>query len=356
MGKMKYNFDKDTFVKQYNELKSSREMAKLYGCDKGTILNFAKSIGYVNEWELPQDVRDYIIASYESKSSAELAKELNKSRGIITKVWYDAKLSGKLRNRYDLNHDYFENIDSPDKAYFLGFMAADGNVFARKSTACAPIIKLSLKSDDEYALELFAKCISSNKPLYHQNIKSKNAVTEYSTIEIVSEKMASDLSKYGIVPRKTYNYKMQDLSDEMMSHFIRGYFDGDGSIAIASGKAQSPSQYRITIVGFEDNMLAIQGFLESVDIKMVIVYDKRTYGNQDGQKFCNLIAPNVETKYKFLKYIYQDCGDLCLKRKKDRADIFFDAITNNYANRPNLYAKFLEDDTLDPQLDFTGTE
>jgi hypothetical protein len=103
-------------------------------------------------------------------------------------------------------------------------------------------------------------------------------------------------------------------------------------------------------------MLAMQEFLESVGIKMVIVYDKRTYGNQDGQKFCNLIAPNIETKYKFLKYIYQDCGDLCLKRKKERANMFFDAITNNYANKKNLYAHFLENDTSESKLDSTGTE
>jgi hypothetical protein len=72
MGKIKYNFDKDVFVKQYNEIKSSREMAKLYGCSKRTILAFAKSIGYVNEWEIPKEERDYIIASYHTKQSGQL--------------------------------------------------------------------------------------------------------------------------------------------------------------------------------------------------------------------------------------------------------------------------------------------
>lgn len=356
MGKRKYSFDKDTFIQQYNKLKSSRKMADIYGCDKGIILAFAKSIGYVNEWEMPQDERDYIIASYQNKKSSDLAKELNHSRGIITKVWYDAGLIGKNKNRYELNHDYFENIDSPDKAYFLGFMASDGNVFDRGIEDRAPSIKLSLKRDDEHIIQLFSQCVSSNKPISYHSVKHKNGITEYSSLEMVSEKMASDLSQYGIVPRKTYTYQMQELSKDMMPHFIRGYFDGDGSITIVNGGTKIPSKYMVSIVGFENNMLAIRDFLKRIDINMFVVYDKREYGAKGGQRFCSIGASSVADKYKLLKYMYENCGDLCLKRKKERADMFFDAITNNYANKKNLYARFLEDDTSDPSLDSTGTE
>jgi hypothetical protein len=150
----------------------------------------------------------------------ELAKELGRDRGIGTKIWHNAGLIGKSKNRYELNHDYFENIDSPDKAYFLGLLASDGNIFDRGIEGRAPIIKLSLQSDDEYILKLFAKFLSSDKPLHHGGSKSKNGITQYSTIEVVSKKMASDLSKHGVGQRKTYDYKMQNLSDEIMSHFI----------------------------------------------------------------------------------------------------------------------------------------
>ena len=49
IGNKKYIFDKDEFVNNYNKLRSSRKMAKLYGCDKGIILKFAKEIGYKAE-------------------------------------------------------------------------------------------------------------------------------------------------------------------------------------------------------------------------------------------------------------------------------------------------------------------
>lgn len=71
------------------------------------------------------------MAQYNFKTSVELAKEYNVSRGQITKLWHDNNLIGKYRNIYPFDYKYFEKIDSYDKAYFLGFLAADGNVSQR---------------------------------------------------------------------------------------------------------------------------------------------------------------------------------------------------------------------------------
>lgn len=89
----------EDFIRKYEELKSSRKMGEFYNCDKSSVLNHAKKIGYdVNSnktYKLSQSDKDYIIQNYNLKTSTELAKELGVSRGMITKIWYDNHLSGK---------------------------------------------------------------------------------------------------------------------------------------------------------------------------------------------------------------------------------------------------------------------
>lgn len=96
----KINFDSDEeFIKNYKELKSSRKMAELYGCSKNTILRHAQEIGFntasAQTPKLSEEDKKRIISLYNEKTSTELAKEYNVSRGMITKLWFDANLKGK---------------------------------------------------------------------------------------------------------------------------------------------------------------------------------------------------------------------------------------------------------------------
>ena len=125
----------DDFIEDYNELKSSTEMAKKYGITRETILKFAKRINYKNTYRasLTKEEEYYILSQYEFKSSTDLSKELEVSRALITKIWRVNGLSGKSSRIYYCDFDFFENIDSPAKAYFLGVMASDGCVYKRKN-------------------------------------------------------------------------------------------------------------------------------------------------------------------------------------------------------------------------------
>ena len=97
----KIDFGEDeVFIKNYQELKSSRKMGELYNCSKKTILNHAKKIKFdVNKiprnFKLNEEDKERIKSLYNEKTSNELAKEYNVSRGMITKIWYDSKLIGK---------------------------------------------------------------------------------------------------------------------------------------------------------------------------------------------------------------------------------------------------------------------
>lgn len=86
--KINWGSDED-FIAKYEELKSSRKMGKFYNCDKTSVLNHAKKIGYdVNsnkEYKLTKQDKEDIIAAYETQTSTSLAEKYNVSRGMIQK-------------------------------------------------------------------------------------------------------------------------------------------------------------------------------------------------------------------------------------------------------------------------------
>ncbi len=97
------------FINKYKELKSSRKMGEYFNCSKSTILNYAKKIGFdtksVQNYKLSEKDKQEILAAYGTKiTSTQLANKYNVSRGMITKIWYDANLKGKERTvtKYDL--------------------------------------------------------------------------------------------------------------------------------------------------------------------------------------------------------------------------------------------------------------
>ena len=101
MKKIDFGSNED-FIAKYEELKSSRKMGEFYGCDKTTILNHAKRIGYDisqnKQYKLKNEDKLYIIEHYNDMTSTELANHFNVSRGMITKIWYDNHCSGKENN------------------------------------------------------------------------------------------------------------------------------------------------------------------------------------------------------------------------------------------------------------------
>ncbi|MBQ3514435.1 MAG: hypothetical protein IJA32_11675 [Lachnospiraceae bacterium] len=322
-------------------------MAKFYKCSKSKILSYAKDIGYKNEYSgiLNDKQKEEIVKQYENKTSTELAEHYGVNRGQITKIWHDNNLIGKDRHKYPFDYNYFENINTPDKAYFLGFLAADGNVFKRDKGKNQAIIKLSLQKSDKNILEVFKIYLDSQQPLYITETINNNYVNYMYTLELVSDKMAQDLQKYNIAPNKTYNYSIINLNKDLMPHFFRGYFDGDGSISCSNNNLHNPSSYSIRISGFEHNLSKMKTYLlENEGINSNFIQDKRN----KNLSFGALVFNNIEEKYMFLNYIYNDRRDIFLSRKRYLAECFNNAIQNNYSNRQNLYNNILMPSWMKP--------
>lgn len=126
------------------------------------------------------------------------------------------------------NSNYFENIDSRDKAYWLGIMYSDGCVCKRANGSYS----ISLEMIDKEHIEKFKYALDAvdHKVLtvFHKNFN--NAKLSYA-IHIYDKKMANDLIKLGCIPKKSlYLSAIPNIPQEFIYDFIRGFVDGDGCI------------------------------------------------------------------------------------------------------------------------------
>ena len=128
---------------------------------------------------------------------------------------------------YSYNRSYFKLIDSEDKAYFMGLLYADGQNHQKGN-----FVRLSLQESDRHILENFIECIEGNNVLGFLNRKSKNHSNQY-YLQLNSKEICNDLFELGCGQNKTkilrYPTDIQ-LPKYLTNHFIRGYFDGDGSV------------------------------------------------------------------------------------------------------------------------------
>lgn len=118
--------------------------------------------------------------------------------------------------------DYFHIIDTSMKAYILGLLAADGNVYV-DTKRHGYKISIKLHRDDEV---LVTRVRDELAPMVRLNYPGNQC-----RFEVCSQRMMHSLAHYGIVPRKTWNLPWPNsLPEEMAMPFVLGYFDGDGTM------------------------------------------------------------------------------------------------------------------------------
>ena len=299
----------------YEELKSSRKVGKYFGVDHKTVTDFAKEIGYdykVRD-EISEETKQYIIDNYSKKSSTMLSDELGIKPSTIIGIWHRNGLSGKGHRVYFIDETTLDCIDTEEKAYFLGFFSADGCVSHNKTKQ--DTITFSLHQQDSYILEKFYQLFKSDKKVL---INGKG----YARFEISSDHICEQIYNLGFAPRKTYSNTFCLLEKHLMPHYLRGYFDGDGSV----GEESILNKKHLSISGYEKNMNKIGDFLlKEKHISNSFGWDKRKQYTEHDDRFGSLVFTNKLNKYCFLKYIYED-ANIYLFRKYDRSMGFIEEI------------------------------
>lgn len=184
------------------------------------------------------EIRDEleICKKYKSNiSTVSIAKEYNVDHHLIARILekHGIKRTGESTRIYKINKEYFDSIDTPNKAYILGFFYADGCNFPPKGT-----VSMSLQETDKEILEKIRLEIESEKPLEYLDYSSKNTngyhyQNQYRLL-LFSSHMSTSLSSLGMTQNKSLSLTFPNfLNEELISHFIRGYFDGDGCVHFA---------------------------------------------------------------------------------------------------------------------------
>jgi len=212
---------------------------------------------------------------------------------------------------------YFENIDSEDKAYFLGLIYSDGCLINDyKNFRYRLVLKLHKK--DKHILEDFIKCICGEMSVWNHGQR------DMCEVGFSGKKIINDLESIGLIQNKTFNLKYPKIEEGLERHFIRGYFDGDGCIRINKDKRDNSQRGDLRFVGASTN------FLSTINKRMRHLFgvnENKLYGpkNKDYKFIGWASMADIEKIY---KGFYKD-STLFLHRKK----IIFDSVIEIIKNK-----------------------
>lgn len=250
---------------------------------------------------------DKIISVYLSGASALKTSQQTgySNRKIVEKVLKRRGIPTRPKG-YPIDDSFFEEINTPEKAYWLGWLMSDGcnNVPVGR-------VQIILKQSDKDVLEKLKKYIKYEGPIY----LCKSSKTSYSlnsktcTLAFTNKKLSKDLEKHGCVQRKTYRLTFPSIPDSLLSHFARGYIEGDGTFGFKKNKT--------FFFGVLGNGSFIEGLAQA--IKGHLNIECPVYLSSKESPWMRTINKTARLEVMaLLDWIYIDCGDMYLERKYSR--------------------------------------
>ena len=231
----------------------------------------------------------------QGKTLNQIKYELQLDPGKLSKY---LKLNGvkieRLPHKKKINKNIFEVINTEEKAYWLGFLYADGYVGLTDNR-----VELTLQLSDVNHIKKFKTFLNSDCKISTNSYRSR--------LSIKDEKIKKDLINLGCTPQKSLILKFptdDKVPKELIRHFIRGYFDGDGSLCVTE-KTKS-----IDILGTYD-------FLYQLCLESNIATSKIYVSKSKSNKVFRIVLGSRIDLYNFPKYIYDDC-DIYLDRKYEK--------------------------------------
>lgn len=225
---------------------------------------------------------------------------------------YSSKLS-KAFHKYELDENIFEVINSEEKAYWFGFLCADG--YNHETKTC---VALRLQSADLEILQKFQKFLKTNKPIKtYERYTRTGKYRKYCELCVCSPKLSKDLANLGCVQAKTHILSFPTaIPKHLIKHFLRGYFDGDGCVSITKrvDRVIRGNSWRVqfTITGREEFVREYQNHLcEAIQLN-------KTALNRVKTNFAVSLHYNgINTVTRILNYLYEG-STIYMRRKYDK--------------------------------------
>lgn len=367
--------DEVDFLKNhYNVDMTPLEIAKKLKRSTSSVKGKAFSIGLADNVEWAQWQIDYLIDNYCYKTNEEIGKKIGRSGQAVSYKAFDLSLSinenwtddeinivktnylnktmnelqrllpgktkgdilaychkiGLTRTKKTCTRDFFNVIDTEEKAYWLGFIFADGYIsYSEKNmkkgqlatTYCTGI---KLKWSDREHLKKFNKSIRGNYKVFKETSHPdgfRKKITEAAKILVYSQQMYNDLNKY-FDRDKTYTAKFPSIPENLMRHFIRGYFDGDGCFSFTD------RTFDIEFLGAsKDFHEGLANVLSKNNFKFTINSKINKYNTEMYYIYIN----RNEDKCNFLKWIYEDCNIYLERKYKKYLDVKLQFTQNGLA-------------------------
>ena len=280
MARLRWTQQQDEDLRQvYSDLNISRgEFEQRFGRSWSAIKVRANVFGLYRR--SPRPLSSYAWSEADEQLLIKLYPSLNNSRQEIAqrlgRTWRSIqhrigqlgiKDTRERNNPCQVRRDYFNVIDSDEKAYWLGFIAADGCVFigGRQHT-----LSIGLQRRDRHWLERFRDIIAPGATL------TDNAGPNSTSLSIGSQELVHDLLALGITPRKSLTLEWPKVPESYELPFLLGYFDGDGSLMQRTGRKSG--QYQWHLVGtlpFLSRARACLQFHAGIELKPPIRANKR---------------------------------------------------------------------------------
>lgn len=204
----------------------------------------------------------------------------------------------EVRRMYKYNKNFFEVINTEDKAYWAGFIAADGGI---RQDFGKTRIELNIR--DYHHLEKYRDSINGNQPIA-ESVRPKN---HSCYIDTNCKKIGKDLYNLGITPKKslTLQIDFSKIPQDLWHHFIRGYFDGDGSLN--KYKRENHNYYE-----WEFSLIGTQVFLN--DVLTIFHKERKLYTCGNNWRFGFRSKSDIND---ILDFLYQD-ATMYLDRKLEK--------------------------------------
>lgn len=255
---------------------------------------------------LTHQEKDELFTKYETGkyTGADLAKEYLISsvaiNALLRRHGYNAKPQSQLQRKYQINENFFDIIDTEEKAYFLGFLYADGyNNTDRNS------VVLSLKEDDKNILYKLNNLLQPEKPLQYVEYRTTNSCNQYRLV-IANKRISQKLNDLGCVKAKTYSLSFptnEQVPMHLINHFVKGYFDGDGWIGKSSISVVSTLSFCNSLSDIINKTLNINTYIRA--------------RHPERENNIRMLEISRKAAREFLKWMYKD-SNIHLQRKYDR--------------------------------------
>lgn len=266
-----------------------------------------------------KEIKEEIVKYYKTKPMTieDVANKFSICCPSVIKILNEYRIKRYTKVQLfspDLDEHYFDNINTEEKAYFLGLIITDGYIHQTKGRQ--PLVSITLQECDKYILEKFKKEIHLNKTITSDGRGCCG-------LNILSKGLVNGLKKYGITENKSLSTIFpKNIPNNLYCHLIRGILDGDGSVSFYARPNRKSHVKAIRFCqGNKKFLNDIVDFLfDECNIDKINIY-------QEKETLWSIAYRKNESMIKLIKYMY-DNAHIYLKRKKHICDLIYNEISN----------------------------